>query len=188
MVSFWRHVYNETQGGCSITYRTTYRNNMPISRNESQEGLMLGEWKESNPGPRFDQNEPIMALDIVVQFWDGKTTRYEGERRFAFNVDTTLNGAIDRVIESSQYCDHVWVERHAFLKHSAPMGIGLHGQTALHDVQAPLKYILQDKDSLMISNVTPAFVVKQTEKRALKFMGIFCATIFAIFFCLIVAT
>lgn len=119
---------------------------------ESQEGLLeLEERLHPSIPPTYDENEPMILLDVCFRFWAGDEC-HEKKARYVFNAKMTLQEAMDLAVYKNED-SHCWTEKYAFYMPPNDQPGLIAELVALPDTQSLLKHIVQDKDTIVICNL-----------------------------------
>lgn len=141
------------------------------SARESHEGpLELEERIYLVKPPQYRENEPMMLLDIILLFWKDEECVEQNKIRYVFSGNMTVDEVLDLVIERNP--NLLWTERYAFCRIPNQLVLTTSGKdlVALRDPLALLKHILQDKDTVVISNVFdhPEELLRAQERRQIR--------------------
>lgn len=146
------------------------------SLRESQEGLLeLEEHLYPTKPPHYDENEPVITLDVLYRFWTNSGSLNKNAR-FAFSPNMTLEDAMDLAVEKISDTN-TWTEKFAFCSppDERPVLPDRHSALVpLPDTLTILKHIIQNGDKLVISNVAdfPERDKQANHKREMKLLSI----------------
>lgn len=163
------------------------------SSRESQDGLLeLEERIYPAKPPKYDENEPMMLLDVNFRFWTGDNCLSK-RARYVFSANMTLEEAMDLAVEKNADENH-WTEKYGyFVETDTTALVKTEGLVSLPDTQSLLKNILQDKDKIVISNESDFLkrekeVQAKSSRKALIVLMCCMLTIFLLLMILIAAT
>ena len=136
-----------------------------MSLRKSQEGLLELEDPQKGPKcPACPEDEPMMSIDVRFKIYDVK--KYSSAptlARFAFNENSTVEEAAERVFQKAFNCApteiHLSIE-----KREGPVL----NKTAIVDKEIKIKHLFQEDDILVLSDNYKGYIKKQNRQWYIK--------------------